>query len=165
MAAIIDIRTGSGLAEQHSQQEFGNGGFAYRQNSPKLRVIHGGKSAIARHSRRVFLMRRAVALLLVVAVLLATGLLVRSASAALNAQSASAQSGAVASAASINTATPYFVKSGDSLWSLAERIAPQRDPRDVVDQIVSLNADNAGFSAESPLRIGQSLRLPERSSL
>jgi hypothetical protein len=31
------------------------------------------------------------------------------------------------------------VQSGDSLWSIAERVAPDSDPRDVVARIVSLN--------------------------
>jgi len=31
------------------------------------------------------------------------------------------------------------VQSGDSLWSIAERVAPNSDPRDVVARIVSLN--------------------------
>ncbi|KQR92272.1 MAG: LysM peptidoglycan-binding domain-containing protein [Microbacterium ginsengisoli] len=32
------------------------------------------------------------------------------------------------------------VEAGDSLWSIAERVAPQADPRDVVDAFVRLNA-------------------------
>jgi LysM repeat protein len=32
------------------------------------------------------------------------------------------------------------VEPGQSLWSVAEEVAPQADPRDVVDSIVRLNA-------------------------
>ena len=32
------------------------------------------------------------------------------------------------------------VAAGDSLWSIAEEVAPTADPRDVVDAIVRLNA-------------------------
>lgn len=31
------------------------------------------------------------------------------------------------------------VQAGDTLWSLAARVAPHSDPRDVVDEISSLN--------------------------
>ncbi|GAA1933788.1 hypothetical protein GCM10009775_27140 [Microbacterium aoyamense] len=47
------------------------------------------------------------------------------------------------------------VSAGDTLWSIAEDIAPTADPRDVVDAIVRLNAlDGAQISA------GQSLAIP-----
>uniref|UniRef100_UPI000FDC74CC LysM peptidoglycan-binding domain-containing protein n=1 Tax=Microbacterium sp. CPCC 204701 TaxID=2493084 RepID=UPI000FDC74CC len=32
------------------------------------------------------------------------------------------------------------VAPGDSLWSIAEEVAPAHDPRDVVDELVRLNA-------------------------
>lgn len=31
------------------------------------------------------------------------------------------------------------VQSGESLWSIAERVAPHADPRDVISEIVALN--------------------------
>ncbi|MDJ1115040.1 LysM peptidoglycan-binding domain-containing protein [Microbacterium dauci] len=44
---------------------------------------------------------------------------------------------------------------GDSLWSIAEAVAPAHDPRDVVDGIMTLNA------LSSPvLDAGQSLAIP-----
>lgn len=47
------------------------------------------------------------------------------------------------------------VSTGDTLWSIAEDVAPQADPRDVVDAIVRLNAlDGASIAA------GQSLAIP-----
>ncbi|MET2012284.1 LysM peptidoglycan-binding domain-containing protein [Microbacterium chocolatum] len=53
------------------------------------------------------------------------------------------------------TFTAVVVAPGDSLWSIAERVAPSADPRDVVDAILRLNAlDGAGLQA------GQSLSIP-----
>jgi len=47
------------------------------------------------------------------------------------------------------------VSSGESLWSIAEEVAPSADPRDVVDAIVTLNAlDGVTISA------GQRLAIP-----
>jgi len=48
----------------------------------------------------------------------------------------------------------YTVKSGDTLWSIAQRIAPGRDPRPVVDQLV---ADN---HLRGSLQVGQAIDLP-----
>jgi Tfp pilus assembly protein FimV len=47
------------------------------------------------------------------------------------------------------------VQSGDTLWSLAQELAPTEDPRAVVDAIVDLNGlDGVGLVA------GQVLQLP-----
>ena len=50
------------------------------------------------------------------------------------------------------------VQPGESLWSVAQRIAPDNDPRDVVAQIRRLN-DLQG----SQLQVGQHLLLPTRA--
>ena len=51
------------------------------------------------------------------------------------------------------------VSSGDSLWSIAEEVAPAADPRDVVDAIVRLNAlHGVAISA------GQRLAIPAEYS-
>ena len=34
----------------------------------------------------------------------------------------------------------YVVRAGDTLWSVATHLAPQEDPRDVVDRLVEVNA-------------------------
>ncbi|MBW9093601.1 LysM peptidoglycan-binding domain-containing protein [Microbacterium jejuense] len=47
------------------------------------------------------------------------------------------------------------VSAGDSLWSIAEQVAPGHDPRDVVDQIARLNALD-GVSVQ----VGQELAIP-----
>lgn len=47
------------------------------------------------------------------------------------------------------------VAQGDTLWSLASRLAEESDPRDLVDQITSINS-----LASSQLQAGQTLRIP-----
>ncbi|AZS43393.1 Cell division suppressor protein YneA [Microbacterium oleivorans] len=44
---------------------------------------------------------------------------------------------------------------GDSLWTIAQDVAPDRDPRDVIDDIVRLNA-----LPSSVVDAGQSLAIP-----
>ncbi|SDQ20626.1 LysM peptidoglycan-binding domain-containing protein [Microbacterium sp. cf332] len=51
--------------------------------------------------------------------------------------------------------TTVTVMSGESLWSIAEEVAPAADPRDVVDAIVRLNALGSG-----QLEAGQTLAIP-----
>jgi LysM domain len=48
----------------------------------------------------------------------------------------------------------YTVKRGDTLWSIAHRLAPGRDPRPVIDRLI---ADN---HLSGTLQAGQSLDLP-----
>lgn len=47
------------------------------------------------------------------------------------------------------------VSSGDTLWSIAEEVAPGHDPRDVVDQIARLNVLNG-----VAVQVGQQLAIP-----
>lgn len=42
--------------------------------------------------------------------------------------------------AAVGTFPTVSVAAGDSLWSIAQRVAPDADPRDVVDAIMRLNA-------------------------
>lgn len=49
----------------------------------------------------------------------------------------------------------YVVRSGDTLWSIADRLAPGRDPRPIVDAIAEANQAAAGA-----LVPGQTLRIP-----
>jgi Tfp pilus assembly protein FimV len=55
-----------------------------------------------------------------------------------------------------NGTTRYVVRSGDSLWSIAATVAPDRDPRTVVD---ALERANTGLRASS-LQAGQLLLIP-----
>ncbi|MDQ3485490.1 MAG: LysM peptidoglycan-binding domain-containing protein [Actinomycetota bacterium] len=48
------------------------------------------------------------------------------------------------------------VASGETLWSIAQRIAPGQDPRDVIAEIVDLNA----LSDAGAIRVGQKLFVP-----
>ena len=50
------------------------------------------------------------------------------------------------------------VQPGESLWSVAQRIAPENDPRDVIAQIRRLNDLDS-----SELQVGQQLLLPTRA--
>lgn len=64
--------------------------------------------------------------------------------------------GAVASGDQARVQFQYVtVESGQSLWSIAEKVAPSADPRDVITEIVSLNQlDSAVVSP------GQRLAIP-----
>jgi Tfp pilus assembly protein FimV len=48
----------------------------------------------------------------------------------------------------------YVVQPGDTLWSIARRMAPGRDPRPVVDAMVEANHLHGGLQA------GQELSVP-----
>jgi len=118
---------------------------------PHLRLVQGGRSAVAR-ARRGVLLRRRVAALAAALVLLATLLLAGSAlagtagggthpSAAAGATSASPSGGA------------YVVQPGDTLWSIAAATSPGTDVRIAVDRLAELNGG-------APLVVGQRLLLP-----
>lgn len=64
--------------------------------------------------------------------------------------------GAAASGEQTHVTFHYVtVQSGDSLWSVASRIAPNADPRDVIADLVSLN----GLSS-AVVTPGQQLAIP-----
>jgi hypothetical protein len=52
----------------------------------------------------------------------------------------------------------YVVKPGDTLWSIARRVAPGRDPRPVVDGLIKANDLRGGLQAGQEL----SIPVPER---
>lgn len=47
--------------------------------------------------------------------------------------------------------TRYVVQSGDSLWTVAQELAPDRDPREVVNALVNARGND-------PLELGEVLR-------
>lgn len=54
------------------------------------------------------------------------------------------------------TSHSLVVGSGETLWGIAQRIAPGEDPRDVIAEIVDLNA----LSDAGSIRVGQKLFVP-----
>lgn len=74
-----------------------------------------------------------------------------------------ALSGGSAMASGKQTATASFatvtVMPGDTLWSIAESVAPGADPRDVIGDITRLNLLRGG-----ELQIGQELAIPAQYS-
>jgi hypothetical protein len=51
--------------------------------------------------------------------------------------------------------TEWVVQPGETLWAIAESVAPDADPRDTIARIVSLND-----LPESSVQAGQTLRIP-----
>ncbi|HEY9324579.1 MAG TPA: LysM peptidoglycan-binding domain-containing protein [Agromyces sp.] len=90
--------------------------------------------------------RRVLALLAALPAVIALSAVVISGGAAI----ATRDAGAVA-----GTFTTVTVGVGDTLWSIAEEVAPQADPRDVVDAIVRLNALDG-----ATLLVGDQVALP-----
>ncbi len=88
----------------------------------------------------------------VLAVLAALPAVIALSAAVIGGGAALASRDAGAPAGSFSTVT---VAAGDSLWSIAEDIAPERDPRDVVDEIVRLNALDTVV-----VQAGQSIAIP-----
>jgi LysM repeat protein len=90
--------------------------------------------------------RRVLATLAALPAVAALGVAIVSSGGALASGDAGAPSG------SFDTVT---VLPGDSLWTIAKDVAPDSDPRDVIDEIVRLNA-----LPSSVLDAGQSLAIP-----
>jgi hypothetical protein len=90
--------------------------------------------------------RRVVAFLVALPVIVALALAVIGGGAALASGTASAPGHSFAE---------ITVMSGETLWSIAEDIAPEADPRDVVTQISRLNALEGGSVAA-----GQRIAIP-----
>jgi len=51
--------------------------------------------------------------------------------------------------------TEWVVQPGETLWSIAETVAPEADPRDTIARITALND-----LPESSVQAGQTLRIP-----
>jgi hypothetical protein len=58
----------------------------------------------------------------------------------------------------VESGDTHVVQSGDTLWLIARRVAPGRDPRPVVDHLIEVNHLHGG------LQVGQelSISVPER---
>ena len=68
-----------------------------------------------------------------------------------------AQAADNASDLSVTPTVSVIVQSGESLWGIAAAVAPERDPRDVVADIVQLNNLSAGT-----VKPGQQLFVPTK---
>lgn len=69
-----------------------------------------------------------------------------------------ALNGGMATATDSSAPVQYVtVQSGQSLWSLAQQIAPHADPRDVVADIASYNG-----LADSSVQVGERLAVPSK---
>jgi Tfp pilus assembly protein FimV len=90
--------------------------------------------------------RRLLAAVVALPIAVAVGVGVLSGGAALASRSDSAPAG---------TFETVTVLAGESLWSIAQQVAPDADPRDVVDDIVRLNALDG-----AEVRAGQRLAVP-----
>ena len=118
---------------------------------PALRPIEGGRSRASLRRRRVYWRRRLVVALGLVSVLVvawqaAVGVT------ALFADPAPDVVPAPAVAAPPFTGSTYVVQPGDTLWSIAGRVAPDRDPRPVVDEL-------SHWLGGAPVRPGQPIDL------
>lgn len=70
-------------------------------------------------------------------------------------RSASSHATEQTAAAAVPALTQLTVQEGDTLWAIARRVAPQRDPRDVVAQIRRLN-----HLQTAAVQVGRQLLLP-----
>lgn len=115
---------------------------------PALRVLEGGRSRQQAAQRAVFRRRRLAALAVVTALVVAVLLLASSAL-------AGGAGGGVPSPATGGSAAPvvHVVQPGDTLWSIAGKVAPGADVRLTVDRLVELNGG-------APLEVGDRLVLP-----
>lgn len=148
MAAIIDIHTGSRISSPPAGTETTVRGGA------TLRVIPGGLSPEVIHMRRIYLFRRCLVALVLLAVIAGAGML---------AKSLATGSGSTRTPLA-GSSEQYTVHQGDTLWGVARSIAPDSDPRDVIDQIAAVNsADGVVFDANTPLTPGQRLMVPVSS--
>ncbi|MGF3053433.1 LysM peptidoglycan-binding domain-containing protein [Microbacterium sp. YY-03] len=112
--------------------------------TPRVGAAAGG-SAVTTRLRITDRGRRVLATLVALPVVIAAAVAVLSGGSAL----ASLYEGTPATFETIN------VMPGDSLWSIAGKVAPQADPRDVIDGIISLNA-----LPSSAIEPGQTLAIP-----
>lgn len=114
--------------------------------TPALGTASFGMSTRPTRLRLTLRGRRVLAVLAALPAVVAVSVAMISGGAAL----ASRDAGAVSS-----SFTRVTVSSGESLWTIAQDVAPGADPRDVVDAIVRLN------SLEGvTLQAGQSLAIP-----
>lgn len=131
--------------------------------TPRLRSADGRYAPTRRPSTaspksrlRITARGRVVLALVVLTPIVAAAIAMSSspASASSASESGASESGAQSIAADFTYVT---VDAGESLWSVAERIAPAADPREVITEIQLLNGLD-----DSAVAAGQSLAIPAR---
>jgi Tfp pilus assembly protein FimV len=121
-----------------SEQVFGHDGTMTEQVFPTAGPAVGAEVDRMRLTRRGRALARALAIVLVVAVFL------------LVAPGLARGDGPDRPAPRVT----YVVEPGDTLWSIARRVAPGQDPRPVVDGLIKANDLHGGLQA------GQELSVP-----
>jgi hypothetical protein len=104
---------------------------------PRLRAIEGGRSAEVRRRRRVYRRRRVLVGFLVAVGLLAAGRVAMTATDLVAVPAAEPATVEASPVAGTPATAVYVVQPGDTLWSIARRVRPDRDPRTVVDELSS----------------------------
>ena len=133
------------VEEVDSEQVFGHDGDMIEQVFPATGGMTGGTAGgTVREIGRVRLTRRGRALARVLATVLVVTLFV------LVAPGLARGDGPDRPAPRVT----YVVQPGDSLWSIARRVAPGQDPRPVVDRLIEANDVRGG------LQTGQELSIP-----
>ncbi|WP_083266495.1 LysM peptidoglycan-binding domain-containing protein [Arthrobacter sp. U41] len=128
-------RPGGGApAGRHDPAGRADGGASAARRSPAAVQSPAGSGQRARQAPLRLTRRGRFVFIGVPLILLAA--LILSFSGFLNAPAKAADSAAELSLTPTVTVT---VQAGESLWAIAEVVAPERDPRDVVDDIIQLN--------------------------
>jgi hypothetical protein len=127
----------------------------FQPTSPALRLLPTPRAPRAVVRRRisqapVYRRRRALALASLATVLVVVVLLAGAISARL---AGGGHPSSAVGAPSPIAAHEWVVQPGDTLWSIAAELAPEADPRAVVDRLVDANGDE-------PIEVGQHLVLP-----
>ena len=129
-----------------------------RPSRPQLRLLEGGRAPSRLAQQAIYRRRRLVAAVLVAVVVVTVVLLATTAMARLAGGAPSAAGGlpptsAAASSAAGVAAPTVVVQPGDTLWTIADAIAPDTDVRITVDRLIALNG-------ASPITPGQELVVP-----
>jgi len=104
---------------------------------PVLLPIEGGRSAASIRRQRVYRRRRTAVVLGLLSIFVVVWQLAVAATVLFADPAPQAHEPSTPAVAMPVTGPTYVVQSGDTLWSIARRISPERDPRPVVDELSS----------------------------
>ena len=125
--------------------------FTSTTRRPALHVVEGGRSTAARRRAATFRRRRIGALIALTLMLAGLSSVADAAFGLLETGADRTPSAAVAEGD--GPVAVHLVQPGETLWEIAAEVAPDRDPRAVVDELIELN----GSASITP---GQRLLLP-----